>query len=166
MPARLLPVDCPAIHTRPEVNERIEVGAFAPGQLRNHSLERISVEDSRALVMHRSQIGQHRHGSAKVDRALVPGKAERPGPTQPQPLEPGDSASNHIERQQDRPAAVLEGNADSPFIFGRNQRGVLQRHPGISRAAIDGHCHRTVARFPDIGMAGKNRMRGCRRSSA
>ena len=83
MPRRLLPVDRPAIHAGAEIDERVEVRPFAARELRDQTLERVSLKHARALVMHRPKVGKDGQGGADLDRGLLPGKAKRAGPAQP-----------------------------------------------------------------------------------
>ena len=96
MPRRLLPIDRAPIHAGAEIDERIEVGPLAARKLRDQPLQSVSLKHARALIVDRPKVGKDRKSGADVDRALLPGEAERPGPAQPQPLKTHNAATEHL----------------------------------------------------------------------
>src|SRR6185312_7774500 len=151
----LLPVDRAAVHAGAEVDEGVKVGPLAARQLGDQSFERMALEDARALIVDGAKVREHRKGCVNRDVRLVPGEAERSGPAQPQPLEPGEAATGHVDGQQDCAASALQRYARAAFVFQGDKRRSLQRDPRVARAAAHRDGYRAVAGLADIGVPRK-----------
>ena len=175
---RGLPVDRAPVHPLAIVGERLELGALADLELGLDAEHRLLVHHLHALVADRADVGRDRDRLAEGQLPLLPDQAERPGPADPDAVEPrraapvGASARRprrgrplglgrgaKAERRADRP-----GDAERELDPGR--RAAAEPRPRRHREGLaDADRARPFAGDLDAAQAGAGQRRR-RRTSA